>query len=321
MPRPARRLKSLAAALSSLALLTGAAACATDVPLQTLEERYTNPASRFITVSDGTRVHVRDEGLRDGPVLVLLHGSNAALQSWEPWVGELRERFRLVSLDFPGHGLTGPSASRTYGGPAYVQVVDDVVGALGINRFAVAGNSMGGAVAWQYTVAHPDKVRALILLNSAGYPRANPGTQPLIFRLVRTPVVGELLSGFSSRGLIESNLKDVIADDSLVTDRMIDTYWDLLRRPGNRQATLDRMRAPPADPEAWRRIATIRVPTLVLWGEVDPWIPASDAARYTADIPGARAIIYPGIGHLPHEEVPARSAADVSAFLAGVPAP
>ncbi len=321
MPRPAHRRIHFAAALSALALLSGAAACATDVPLQTLEERYTTPASRFITVSDGTRVHVRDEGLRDGPVLVLLHGSNAALQSWEPWVGQLKDRYRLVSLDFPGHGLTGPAASRTYGGPAYVQVVDDVAGALGISRFAVAGNSMGGAVAWQYAAAHPDKVRALILVNAAGYPRANPGSQPLIFRLIRTPVVGEFLSGFSNRGLIESNLKEVIADDSLVTEAMVDTYWDLLRRPGNRQATLDRMRAPPADPEAWRRIATIRVPTLVLWGEVDPWIPASDAARFTADIPGARAIIYPGIGHLPQEEVPARSAADVAAFLAEVPAP
>lgn len=321
MPRPTRRLRSGAAALAALALLSGVAACATDVPLQTLEERYTTAASRFITVSDGTRVHVRDEGQRDGPVLVLLHGSNAALQSWEPWVGELKDRFRLVSLDFPGHGLTGPSATRTYGGPAYVQVVDDVVGRLGISRFAVAGNSMGGAVAWQYAAAHPDKVAALILVNAAGYPRANPGSQPLIFRLIRTPVVGEFLSGFSNRSLIESNLKEVIADDALVTEAMVDTYWDLLRRPGNRQATLDRMRAPPADPEAWRRIATIRVPTLVLWGEVDPWIPASDAARYIADIPGARAIIYLGIGHLPQEEVPARSAADVAAFLAGVPAP
>lgn len=321
MHRPNRRLRTCAAALASLALLSGAAACATDVPLPTLEERYTTAASRFITVSDGTRVHVRDEGLRDGPVLVLLHGSNAALQSWEPWVGQLKDRFRLVSLDFPGHGLTGPSATRTYGGPAYVQVVDDVAGALGISRFAVAGNSMGGAVAWQYAAAHPDKVRALILVNAAGYPRANPGSQPLIFRLIRTPVVGEFLSGFSNRSLIESNLKEVIADDSLVTEAMVDTYWDLLRRPGNRQATLDRMRAPPADPEAWRRIATIRVPTLVLWGEVDPWIPASDAARFTADIPGSRAIIYPGIGHLPQEEVPARSAADVAAFLAEVPAP
>jgi pimeloyl-ACP methyl ester carboxylesterase len=295
-------------------------ACASDLSPALLEARYTNAASRFLTVSDGTRVHVRDEGLQGGPVLVLLHGSNAALQSWEPWVRELAGRYRLVSLDFPGHGLTGPSVSRTYGGAAYVQVVDDVVRQLGINRFAVAGNSMGGAVAWQYAVAHPEKLTALILVDAAGYPRGGEGRPPLIFRLVRTPGVGEVLSRLPNRGLVESNLKDVIADDSLVTDAMVTQYSELLRRAGNRQATLDRMRAQPADPGAWQRIATIRAPTLILWGDADPWIPVSDAARFAADIPGARTIIYPGIGHLPQEEVPLQSAADVAAFLASLPA-
>lgn len=313
---PVRPRHTARAVLAALALMPLAGACATDIPAATLEQRYTTPASRFLTVSDGTRVHVRDDGRRDGPVLVLLHGSNAALQTWEPWVRALGGRFRIVSLDFPGHGLTGPSASRAYGGPAFVRVVDDVVSALGITRFALAGNSMGGAVAWQYTLAHPDRVSHLILVNAAGYPRTGATRPPLIFRLIRTPGVGEALSRLPNRGLVERNLKEVIADDALVTPAMVDTYAELIRRPGNRQATLDRMRAPPADPGAWQRIPTIRVPTLVLWGEVDPWIPASDAARFAADIPGARTIIYPGIGHVPQEEVPARSAADVAAFIA-----
>ena len=280
-----RRRLAFVALVAALGL--SLASCATDLPAQTVEQRYTTAASQFITLTDGTRLHVRDEGNRNGPVLVLVHGSNGALQSWEPWVAALKDTHRLISMDLPGHGLTGPNPARNYSGATYVGVVDELVTRLGIDRFFIAGNSMGGAVAWRYALAHPGKLQGMILIDAAGYPREGEGASnqkpPLIFRLVRTPGVGEFLSTFTTRGLLRSNLEQVFIDDRLVTDAMVNQYFDLLMREGNRQATLDRMRAAPDAPEAWRQISTITVPALIQWGDGDAWIPVSDAARFSPD--------------------------------------
>ncbi len=295
--------------------LTG---CAVDLPIQTVEQRYTSPASQFIQLSDGVRLHVRDEGPRDAPVIFLAHGSNASLHAWEPWVAALKGKWRVVSFDFPAHGLTGPSASGVYSGASYVRVVDELATNLKIERFVIAGNSMGGAVAWRYALAHPTRVAGLVLVDAAGYPRAVEGKPPLVFRIARAPVLGEAFSMFTNRSILASNLKQVIVDDTLVTPQMVNRYYDLLMRKGNRQATLSRLRAGPDDPDAYKQMSTIAAPTLVLWGDLDPWIPVSDAARFTGDIKGATAITYPNTGHLPQEERPAETAAAVDAFLTRV---
>lgn len=311
-------LTALALALTASLGITG---CASDLPIATAEQRYTSPASQFIQLSDGVRLHMRDEGPRDAPVIILAHGSNASLHAWEPWVSSMEGKWRVVSFDFPAHGLTGPSTSGIYNGANYVRVVDELAANLKIERFVLGGNSMGGAVAWRYALAHPTKVAGLVLVDAAGYPREGGGKPPLVFRLARAPVVGEAFSRLTNRSILASQLKDVIVDDSLVTPVMVERYYDLLMRKGNREATLARLRAGPDDPDAYKSIPTITAPTLVLWGEQDPWIPLSDATRFASEIKGATKITYPNTGHLPQEERPAQTAAAVDAFLTRVYTP
>jgi pimeloyl-ACP methyl ester carboxylesterase len=308
--------------ISALALtLTaslGLSGCATDLPVAAAEQRYTSPASQFIQLSDGVRLHMRDEGPRDAPVIILAHGSNASLHTWEPWVASLKGKWRVVSFDFPAHGLTGPNTSGVYNGANYVRVVDELASHLKIERFVLAGNSMGGAVAWRYALAHPTKVAGLVLVDAAGYPRDGGGKPPLVFRLARAPVVGEAFSMMTTKSVLSAQLKDVIVDDNLVTPAMVQRYYDLLMRKGNRTATLARLRAGPDDPDAYKSIPTITAPTLVLWGEQDPWIPLSDATRFATEIKGATKITYPNIGHLPQEEVASETAVAVDGFLTQV---
>jgi pimeloyl-ACP methyl ester carboxylesterase len=311
-------ISALALTLTASFGLTG---CATDLPVATAEQRYTSPTSQFIQLSDGVRLHMRDEGPRDAPVIILAHGSNASLHTWEPWVASLKGKWRVVSFDFPAHGLTGPNKSGVYNGANYVRVVDELANHLKIERFVLAGNSMGGAVAWRYALAHPTKVAGLVLVDAAGYPREGGGKPPLVFRLARAPVVGEAFSMLTSKSVLASQLKDVIVDDSLVTDAMVQRYYDLLMRKGNRGATLARLRAGPDDPEAYKSIPTITAPTLVLWGEQDPWIPLADANRFATEIKGATKVTYPNIGHLPQEEVATETAAVVESFLTQVYGP
>lgn len=286
---------------------------APDLDAADLRAFYATPASRFVEVEPGLSVHVRDEGRRDGPVLLLLHGSNSSLQTWEPWVARLKGRYRLVSLDLPGHGLTGAHPRRAYAVGDFVAVVDGVRAKLGIARMAIAGNSMGGWVAWNYALGHPRRTAALILIDAVGAPGTGP-PPGRGFSLARTPVLRDLALVILPRFVIERALRGSYGNPALVDDAEIDRYWYLLRYPGNRQATLDRADTPraPTDPA---QLAAIRAPTLVMWGAEDRLIPVRNAAFFVRTIPGAALKVYPGVGHLPMEEAPDATARDAAAFL------
>jgi pimeloyl-ACP methyl ester carboxylesterase len=280
-----------------------------DLPAAELEARYATPPSRFLEV-DGLRVHYRDQG--QGPVLLLLHGSSASLFTWEGWARALSDRFRVVSIDLPGHGLTGPDAKGRYTPAEMAQVVEAFRARLGVERMHLAGNSMGGMVAWTYALAHPDRVDRLVLVDAAGYPREQPA--PLVFRLMATPGLGEVLSVITPRAVVEKNVRAVYGEPGKVTAAGVAQYHELLLREGNRRATRERLREG-RDEEAWKRLPELKAPTLILWGAKDTWIPPSDAERFDRDVPDSRLVVYPDLGHVPMEEDPARTAADAAAFL------
>lgn len=279
-----------------------------------LRAKYANAASRFVDIGGGLTMHVRDEGKRDGPVLVLLHGSNASLQTWEPWVKRLGGGYRIISLDQIGHGLTGPNPSGDYTSAVFVETLDKAMTGIGVDRFALAGNSMGGWVAWNYALAHPDKLSGLVLVDASGPPDARPTALPIGFRIARMPGVNRLARVITPRGLVERSVRQSMGNQAVIDDAMIDRYWELLLYPGNREATGRRAATPRnvADPEA---LGMLKVPTLILWGAQDMLIPVSAGRWFARAIPGSRLIVYPGIGHIPMEEAPDRSAADVAAWL------
>lgn len=287
-----------------------------DIPRAALEAKYTNADSRFLDLRDGVRVHYRDTGPRDAPVLVLLHGSNASLHTWEPWTAILADEFRVVSLDLPGHGLTGATLAEDYSNEGMSRFVRDFAGALGLGRFALAGNSMGGAVAARFAIDNPGRLTHLVLLNSGGIPfEAGEGT-PLVFRLARTPVVKNLLLYFTPRELAAEGLGKAIERKEILTGAMIDRYWEFARMEGQREATMIRFAIPWTN-ELADRLGEIAVPALILWGDKDRLVPVSVAHEFAARIPGSRLTIYEDVGHIPMEEVAEQSAADVRAFLRG----
>lgn len=280
-----------------------------------MRAKYANAASRFIDLGGGLNVHVRDEGKTDGPVLVLLHGSNASLHTWDPWVQRLGRTYRIIRYDQIGHGLTGPAPDGRYDSAAFVSVLDRLMTKLGVTQFALAGNSMGGGIAWNYALAHPEKLSALILVDASGAPEAKPRALPIGFRVAQTPGINRLAQIITPRSMVEKTLRQSISRDEIIDQAMIDRYWELLLYPGNREATGRRFAEPriPADPA---KLAALRVPTLIVWGEEDALIPVSAGRWLAKSIPGSKFIVYPGIGHIPMEEAPDRSAADVDAFLA-----
>jgi pimeloyl-ACP methyl ester carboxylesterase len=300
------------AAVGLLILVTAAGAAAallrSDIPVARLEARYAGTPSRFLDHA-GMRVHYRDEG--SGPVVVLLHGTGASLHTWDGWVAELRDSFRIIRLDMPGFGLTGPHPEHDYRVGTYIEFLAGFLARLGVERFALAGNSLGGNLAWNYALAHPEQVMQLILVDPSGAPSERPPS--LVFRLAQTPGVNRMLARVTPRGFIKRNLREVYGDPTRVTPELVDRYHDLLRRPGNRDAFIARARS--REPSRFGELHHVAVPTLLLWGEQDRWIPVEQAQRFLEALPDARLIVYPGAGHLPMEEIPQQTARDVRAFL------
>ncbi len=285
-----------------------------DIPAAELEKRYASASSRFLDVPSGARAHVRVEGQESGHALVLLHGSNASLHTWAPWVSRLSQDLRLISIDLPGHGLTGPIPSGDYSQASMVALVLEVADALRLDQFAVAGNSMGAGVAARLAITQPSRLTHLILVDGGGMPSKKPRDIGIGFTLARLPVVNNVMRWVSPRSVFESSLKNAIEDDRLVTPGMVDLYWELNRREGQRSASLKRFQLGQDEFNA-RNMSSIKTKTLILWGEKDRLIPLDAGEAAKAAIPDSKLVVYKNIGQVPQEEVPDASAADVLAFI------
>lgn len=305
---PALMLKKFALALALLFGLAVAFHIRADITVEDLKPTYAPPPSQFLLL-DEMEVHFRDEGT--GPALVLLHGTGASLHTWDGWAEALTDSFRVIRLDLPGFGLTGPHPLHDYQIDTYVHFLCRFLEKRGVERFHLAGNSLGGQIAWTYVLHHPEQVDKLILLDPAGYP-GNRGL-PLIFRMGQTPGLNTMLRHVTPRFLIERNLRDVYANDVLVTPELVDRYYALALRQGNRDAFIARTQVVQED--RFAQLGQITQPTLLLWGEQDTWIPASDAAHFVDKLPNATLITYPNVGHVPMEELPKQTAADARRFL------
>ena len=186
--------------------------------------------------------------------------------------------------------------------------MDALVDKLGLTRFSLAGNSLGGYVAWNYARRHPEKVDKLVLIDSAGYLRE----PPFAVRMMQAPLLRDLSEHFSPRPIVAASIRDVYGHPELVTDALIQRYQDLLRREGSRPAVTELISSLKFDGSG---VKEVRVPTLILWGAKDRWIPPAHAGLFHRDIAGSRLIVYSDLGHVPMEEDPTRTADDAARFL------
>lgn len=314
-------MKSLLRKLLGLLLIFSALAVALsrepDRSVESLVARWAPPPSDFVDVK-GQLVHLRDVGPRDDPLpVVLLHGTSASLHTWEGWVKDLQPRRRVITLDLPAFGLTGPFtgqyAGRPYGGDEYARFVLDVLDQLQVRRFVVGGNSLGGDVAWRMADLARERVERLVLVDAAG-PPFEPETFPLAWRLARVPVANRLLEELLPRALVVQGLVGVYGHPDRITGELVDRYFELALREGNRRALVERLSTWQRG-EGAERIATLRLPTLILWGGRDRLIPPATARVFEQAIPGSQVVMFDDLGHVPHEEDAARTVKPVLAFL------
>jgi pimeloyl-ACP methyl ester carboxylesterase len=293
---------------------------APDWPVQALVARWAPAPSDFIEIK-GQVLHLRDEGPRGDPLpLLLLHGAGASLHTWEGWARTLRTQHRVISIDLPGSGLTGPFggeyAADDYGGDTLARFVLDLMDTLQLQRVVLVGNALGGEVAWHVASLAPQRVERLVLVAPTGLGTA-PGALPMLFRVAGTPLLNRVGEYLMPRELVIDSLHTLYGEPARVTQALVERVYELTLREGNRRALGLQLRQTGQGGTAVEaRLTALRQPTLLLWGERDRVLPPAAADRFVQLLPGSRLQRFPGLGHWPQEEDPAATVQAVQAFVA-----
>ncbi len=277
--------------------------------LSELKLRYGASYQQVLEV-DGLNIHYTDTGPREGPVVLLLHGFGSSLQTWDVWSSKLEQNFRVIRLDLPGFGLTGPSPVHDYSEKNDLITLTNFVNKLGLSDFSIIGHSMGGKMAWSLASAEPDRVKALVLMAPDGFPEAKDiGSKPYAM----PPVMG-LMKFCLPKVLVRKSIEPAFFNANALTDNLLDRYYDMLRAPGVRAAILDRgNQTIYTDPVP--RLKKITAPTLLIWGEQDQLIPSSNAKSYADVLPTSKTVLLPNLGHLIQEEQAEVGLVHVTEFL------
>jgi pimeloyl-ACP methyl ester carboxylesterase len=262
---------------------------------------------RFLSV-DGVDIHYLEAG--SGPALLLIHGLGASTFTFRRIFPDLARRFRVVALDLKGFGFS-ERADGDYSLGAQAALVRQFMDRLGIERASVLGHSMGGAVAMRLALAYPERVERLILASSAS-------DLELGHRIWGAAVIGRLLPlvapfTLHNRRFRELSLKNGYYDPARCTDDVIEGYMLPARVRGYLRALGNTMAHWRRDPPL--RPADITQSTLILWGEVDRWLPPSRGQRLYRLIPGSRLALVAGGGHLFLEEQPEAALRLIEDFL------
>jgi len=316
-------LRFLGFTLVLLLLVTGIFLYKGPIPADVVDARYTSLSSQFLMMENGSRIHYRDEGNRQGEVIVLLHGSSASLHTWEPWVDILANEFRIITLDLPGHGLTGAVPDNDYTTVAFIKALDAVVNHLQVPEFVLGGNSMGGEVSWRYALVHPRKVNALILVDAAGLPQWRTELEetngnedaPLVFKLLAKPWFRAIATRLDTYYLVKWAVEAAYNNSPVVTDELIMRYYELALRKGSRQATVTRFANFARDFDKSYDLSQLTQPTLIIWGEEDSFISVDMAYKFEQALANTVLVTFSGVGHIPMEEIPEESANSVIEFI------
>tara|TARA_B100000795_G_scaffold247334_1_gene213511 strand:+ start:111 stop:1058 length:948 start_codon:yes stop_codon:yes gene_type:complete len=283
-----------------------------DISLDKLKLKYANIQSSFISVKN-IDIHYRDEGNQtDSIPIILIHGTGASLHTFDDWTNKLKYSKRVIRLDLPAYGLTGPFVDRDYSILNYTSFLKEFLETLDIKQCIIAGNSLGGEIAWNFALEKPDIVKKLILINSGGFPSFSKSV-PIAFRLAQTPVINKVVRFITPFFIVRSSVENVYFDKSKVTDSLVERYFDLCLREGNRQAFIDRLGI--GKRNNYINISNIKQPTLILWGADDLLIPVENAYKFQNSLPNNKLVILENSGHVPMEENPFESIKHVIEFL------
>ena len=283
-----------------------------DISLEELKKEYANEQSEFVEIN-GMQVHYRDEG--NGFPIVLMHGTAASLHTYDAWTKQLSKEYRVIRLDLPAFGLTGPNKNADYSIESYTKFLSQFLEKIKVDKFYLAGNSLGGNIAWNYAAEYPEKVLKLILIDASGLPTFTP--QPPIFKMAKTPILNSLFLYITPKFIIRKNIEQVYANKFKITDALVTRYHKMSLRTGNRKAFIERAKTDfnLAEKVNLVKLKSVKTTTLLIWGAKDTWIPLGNGKRMDSMLPNSKLVILKNSGHVPMEENPKESLEFLKSFL------
>ncbi len=257
------------------------------------------PPDRYATVQDH-RIRYWEEGT--GAPIILIHGLANSVLTWRKNVEALGRGFRVIALDLPGHGLSDMPKVR-FDLPTGAAFLDAFLDEMGVERAHLAGNSMGGAIALELALTRPERAASLTLADSAGLGREIS----VLLRLGALPLLGEYARRPTLKG-VRNLVRWMVHDPSLVDEEELPIRLSYLKRRGSAQALLRYLRTgvglfgqrPRTRRDA--SLASLSVPTLVVWGAQDPLFPVEQARQAAQAVAGAKLHVFDACGHWPQYE-------------------
>ena len=281
-----------------------------DISKESIEAKYLLESSDFIEI-DGVNIHFAIDG--SGPDLLLLHANYANLIDWNPWVNLLKDHYRVIRIDIPGHGLTAADPSNDYSMQRTIFLLEGFLNAFEIQKLSIAGASLGGTIGLHYTRRNPEKVENLILVSPGALnPRIRGRNEP-----VKLPKTFEIIAYFTPRLITESLLRGGFGDPENVTEELIDRWYDLLLREGQRDAQIARVNQYVSG-DIDQVLSEVRAPALIMWGKKNNVVPVDLAYEMKDMMKNSlriEMIIYESGGHQLVQELGIQTGKDALEYL------
>lgn len=252
--------------------------------------------------------------------IVLVHGFSANKDNWIKFTASLDEKYRVIAVDLAGHGDSEKSLTTSYDLIKQAERLDALLSGLGIDSFHIAGNSMGGAISAIYTLNHPNKIKSLNLIDSAGVDGDTPSEYYNMLAKGSNPLIATDEDSFNFRmnftmsqpiflpwPLRPALMRQTLAREDINTK----IFADML-------ATKERLALSSFEQQITDIVANNNIPTMIMWGEEDRVLDVSAATAFKKLIPNAQLHIFPKVGHLPMVEIPSESAEIYQQFLSEI---
>ena len=266
-------------------------------------------AGRIVDLPGGD-LQVREDGPRDAPTVVMLHGFACSIHWWDQMTPALARDHRVIRFDLLGHGGS-EKPKKGYGMESQARLVAGALDRLGARRAAVVGHSMGGSVATALAEQRPALVESIVILDSPS--KSGDAELPFTARMGFVPVLGQAIKRVVPDGMVRDGLESAFAAGFDVPDEFVEDFRDMT------YTSYDDSHRGADDYSKERglaeRLADESVPLLVVFGSDDEIVDPKSAQGYRT-VPGARIVVLDGVGHSPHVERPGTTARLVDDFLA-----
>ncbi len=287
--------------------------------LDDLKAKYATASSKFVVV-DGVPLHITDDGNKDSALapLILINGHLGNLRMWDGWLPVLSPQMRVIRLDFPPYGLSGPDPKGVYSSARAVELLGGLIDQLNLSTVNLGGTSNGALVATLYAIKNPTRVGKLVV---STLPNGRPPKRDPAPEMIQGAKINGWMAPYQTQMFYRAFLRDVFAKPERANEGLVAQYADVNNRAGAKawvDAYIHTQYQFWDSTDVPALFAQLTTPTLLQWGDGGRVLPPFVGDIVRDQLKNAQLVMkrYPDAGHMPMLELPEQTANDALVFLA-----